>query len=66
MEPEHVDSVQIDVPERLGITDRSVFYDATGAVLDMLITHLFQVAAEVAMEPRPAWARSICRPPGRR
>ena len=37
--------------EKLGITDRSVFYDATGAVLDMLITHLFQVAAEVAMEP---------------
>jgi glucose-6-phosphate 1-dehydrogenase len=28
-----------------------VFYDATGAVLDMLVTHLFQVAAEVAMEP---------------
>ncbi len=48
---EHVESVQIDVPETLGITDRSVFYDATGAVLDMLITHLFQVAAEVAMEP---------------
>jgi glucose-6-phosphate 1-dehydrogenase len=43
--------VQIDVPERLGITDRSTFYDATGAVLDMLVTHLFQVAAEVAMEP---------------
>jgi len=39
------------VPEKLGITDRSVFYDATGAVLDMLVTHLFQVAAEVAMEP---------------
>jgi glucose-6-phosphate 1-dehydrogenase len=48
---EHVESVQIDVPEKLGITDRSAFYDATGAVLDMLITHLFQVAAEVAMEP---------------
>jgi glucose-6-phosphate 1-dehydrogenase len=28
-----------------------MFYDATGAVLDMLVTHLFQVAAEVAMEP---------------
>jgi glucose-6-phosphate 1-dehydrogenase len=41
----HVESVQIDVPETLGITDRSVFYDATGAVLDMLVTHLFQVAA---------------------
>jgi glucose-6-phosphate 1-dehydrogenase len=48
---EYVESVQIDVPEKLGITDRSAFYDATGAVLDMLITHLFQVAAEVAMEP---------------
>jgi glucose-6-phosphate 1-dehydrogenase len=48
---EHIESVQIDVPETLGIDDRSVFYDATGAVLDMLVTHLFQVAAEVAMEP---------------
>jgi glucose-6-phosphate 1-dehydrogenase len=48
---EHVESVQIDVPEKLGITDRAGFYDATGAVLDMLVTHLFQVAAEVAMEP---------------
>ncbi len=48
---QHVESVQIDVPEKLGIDDRSVFYDATGAVLDMLVTHLFQVAAEVAMEP---------------
>ncbi len=50
----HIESVQIDVPEKLGVTDRSVFYDATGAVLDMLITHLFQVAAEVAMEPPPS------------
>ena len=48
---EHVESVQIDVPETLGISDRAQFYDATGAVLDMLVTHLFQVAAEVAMEP---------------
>jgi glucose-6-phosphate 1-dehydrogenase len=47
----HIESVQIDVVEKLGITDRSKFYDATGAVLDMLITHLFQIAAEVAMEP---------------
>jgi glucose-6-phosphate 1-dehydrogenase len=47
----HIESVQIDVPETLGIEDRAQFYDATGAVLDMLVTHLFQVAAEVAMEP---------------
>jgi glucose-6-phosphate 1-dehydrogenase len=48
---QYVESVQVDVPERLGITDRAQFYDATGAVLDMLVTHLFQVVAEVAMEP---------------
>jgi glucose-6-phosphate 1-dehydrogenase len=48
---EHVAAVQIDVPETLGISDRAQFYDATGAVLDMLVTHLFQVAAEVAMDP---------------
>ncbi|HJY57907.1 MAG TPA: hypothetical protein VJ418_16140, partial [Streptosporangiaceae bacterium] len=48
---EHVESVQIDVPETLGISDRAQFYDATGAVLDMLVTHLFQVTAEIAMEP---------------
>jgi glucose-6-phosphate 1-dehydrogenase len=47
----HIDSVQIDVPETLDVADRAGFYDATGAVLDMLVTHLFQVAAEVAMEP---------------
>ena len=55
---EHVESVQIDVPETLDISDRAQFYDATGAVLDMLVTHLFQVAAEVAMEP-PASLRAL-------
>ena len=51
---EHVESVQIDVPETLDVANRAVFYDETGAVLDMLVTHLFQVAAEVAMEPPPS------------
>jgi glucose-6-phosphate 1-dehydrogenase len=48
---DHIRAVQIDVPETLDIADRAEFYDATGAVLDMLVTHLFQVAAEIAMEP---------------
>jgi glucose-6-phosphate 1-dehydrogenase len=48
---EHVTRVEIDVPEELDVADRAEFYDATGASLDMLVTHLFQVAAEVAMEP---------------
>ncbi len=48
---EHVAAVQIDAPETLDITDRAKFYDSTGALLDMIVTHLFQLAAEVAMEP---------------
>jgi len=48
---EHLAQVQIDVPETLDIADRAGFYDETGAALDMLVTHLFQVAAQVAMEP---------------
>ncbi|GAB3673300.1 glucose-6-phosphate dehydrogenase [Angustibacter aerolatus] len=48
---EHVRAVQIDVPETLDVADRGEFYDETGALLDMIVTHLFQLAAEVAMEP---------------
>ncbi len=48
---EFVSQVQIDVPETLDVADRAGFYDATGAFKDMIATHLFQVAAEVAMEP---------------
>lgn len=48
---DHVAQVQIDVPEDLDVAQRAQFYDATGAALDMLVTHLFQVAAQVAMEP---------------
>ena len=61
-----VRAVQIDCPETLGVADRAGFYDHTGAVLDMLVTHLFQVAAEVAMEPPAAWHRQTCRPPASR
>jgi glucose-6-phosphate 1-dehydrogenase len=47
----HIKSVQIDVPETLDVAMRADFYDATGAILDMLVTHLFQIAGELAMEP---------------
>jgi glucose-6-phosphate 1-dehydrogenase len=42
--------VEIDVPETLSIKGRGEFYDATGAYRDMVVTHLFQVLAFVAME----------------
>ena len=45
----HIESVQIDVPETLDVSTRADFYDSTGAILDMLVTHLFQLAGEVAM-----------------
>jgi glucose-6-phosphate 1-dehydrogenase len=48
---QHLRYVEIDVPETLAITDRGAFYDATGAYRDMIVTHLFQVLAFVAMEP---------------
>jgi glucose-6-phosphate 1-dehydrogenase len=47
---QHLRYVEIDVPETLSITDRAAFYDATGAYRDMIVTHLFQVLAFVAME----------------
>jgi glucose-6-phosphate 1-dehydrogenase len=48
---QHLRYIEIDVPETLSITDRGAFYDATGAFRDMVVTHLFQVLAFVAMEP---------------
>ena len=47
----HIDHVQIDVPETLGLEGREKFYEATGAYKDMVVTHLFQVMAFMAMEP---------------
>jgi glucose-6-phosphate 1-dehydrogenase len=52
----HIDHVQIDVPETLGIGTRATFYEATGALRDMLVTHLFQVLSVIAMEPPIALA----------
>ncbi|MEJ7657656.1 MAG: glucose-6-phosphate dehydrogenase [Thermoleophilaceae bacterium] len=51
---EHIEHVQIDVPETLGLTTRTAFYEATGAFRDMVVTHLFQLLGFVAMEPPTA------------
>jgi glucose-6-phosphate 1-dehydrogenase len=47
----HIDHVQIDIPETLSIEMRGSFYEGTGAFRDMIVTHLFQVLGFVAMEP---------------
>ena len=46
-----IDHVQIDVPETLDLGKRIGFYEQTGAYRDMVVTHLFQILAFMAMEP---------------
>src|SRR5258708_5042895 len=47
----HIDHVQITVDEKLDVGHRGAFYDATGALRDMVPNHLFQLLSLVAMEP---------------
>jgi glucose-6-phosphate 1-dehydrogenase len=49
-----IDHIQIDVPEELGLGRRTAFYETVGAYRDMVVTHLFQILAFVAMEPPTA------------
>jgi glucose-6-phosphate 1-dehydrogenase len=49
-----IDHVQIDVPETLSLEGRAGYYEGTGAFKDMVVTHLFQVMAFMAMEPPTA------------
>lgn len=53
----HIKSVQIDVPETLGLEGRAAFYEETGAFRDMVVTHLAQVLGFIAME-RPTSLQS--------
>jgi glucose-6-phosphate 1-dehydrogenase len=48
---DHLQYVQVDVPEKLNVDDRGAFYEATGAFRDMIVTHLFQLLGYLAMEP---------------
>ena len=48
---DRIDHVQITVSETIGIEDRGKFYEATGALRDMVPNHLFQLVAMTAMEP---------------
>jgi len=49
-----IDHVQIDVPETLDLGKRVAFYETIGAYRDMVVTHLFQILAFMAMEPPTA------------
>jgi glucose-6-phosphate 1-dehydrogenase len=46
-----VDHVQITVAEKLGVEQRGGYYDAAGALRDMIPNHIFQLVTLTAMEP---------------
>ncbi|MGH7732369.1 MAG: glucose-6-phosphate dehydrogenase, partial [Gemmatimonadales bacterium] len=48
---DHIDHVQITVAETVGVERRASFYEATGALKDMVPNHVFQLLSLTAMEP---------------
>ncbi|HEX3952929.1 MAG TPA: glucose-6-phosphate dehydrogenase [Stellaceae bacterium] len=48
---DHIDHVQITVAETVGVERRAAFYEATGALRDMVPNHVFQLLSLTAMEP---------------
>jgi glucose-6-phosphate 1-dehydrogenase len=48
---DRIDHIQITVAESIGVETRGKFYEATGALRDMIPNHLFQLVAMTAMEP---------------
>jgi glucose-6-phosphate 1-dehydrogenase len=47
----HIESVQITMAENFGVQGRGAFYDQTGAIRDVVQNHLFQLLANLTMEP---------------
>jgi glucose-6-phosphate 1-dehydrogenase len=50
----YVSSVQITMAESFGVQDRGHFYDPVGALRDVVVNHLLQTVAGVAMDPPAA------------
>ncbi|MCG8569654.1 MAG: glucose-6-phosphate dehydrogenase [Spirochaetes bacterium] len=50
----YVDYVEVTSSENIGVEGRGGYYDASGAVCDMLQNHLLQLVALIAMEPPAA------------
>jgi glucose-6-phosphate 1-dehydrogenase len=48
---DRIDHVQITAAETVGVEERGSFYEATGALRDMVPNHLFTLLSMVAMEP---------------
>jgi glucose-6-phosphate 1-dehydrogenase len=46
-----VESVQMTMSEDFGVQGRGAFFDQTGTIRDVIQNHLFQILANLAMEP---------------
>ncbi|MHA1180251.1 MAG: glucose-6-phosphate dehydrogenase, partial [Alphaproteobacteria bacterium] len=46
-----VRSIQITMAENFGVQDRGKFYDATGAIRDVMQNHMLQILASLTMDP---------------
>jgi glucose-6-phosphate 1-dehydrogenase len=58
---DHIDHVQITVAEALTVGRRGNYYDAMGALRDMVPNHLFQLLSLIAMEPPSRFAADSVR-----
>ncbi len=58
---DHIDHVQITVAETVGVERRAAFYEATGALRDMVPNHVFQLLSLTAMEPPNSFAADAVR-----
>lgn len=47
---DHVASIQITMAEQFGVDDRGRFYDGVGALRDVVVNHLLQLAAAATMD----------------
>ena len=48
---QYVDHIQITVAETVGVGGRGAYYDASGAMRDMVQNHIMQLLCLIAMEP---------------
>lgn len=55
-----IDHIQITVSESGGVEERAGYYDRSGAVRDMIQSHLLQMLALVAMDPACLDQDAIC------
>jgi glucose-6-phosphate 1-dehydrogenase len=55
MNRHYVDSIQITLAESFSVEDRGAFYDANGAIRDVMQNHLLQMVTLLTMDPPAVW-----------